>query len=75
MENAKIKSHIKNNLRYHREAVGLRQFEIAELLDFKGSDRISKWEHNLAFPNILNLFKLAKLYGVRVEELYTVIES
>lgn len=75
MENTKIKStQIKNNLRFYRHQVGLLQNEIAELLGFKGADRISKWEQGLAYPSLLNLFKLAKFYGVKTEELYSITE-
>jgi putative transcriptional regulator len=75
LQNNLKSSRLKNSLRYYREQVGLKQTEIAELLGFKGSDRISLWEHGLAYPSIINLFKLAKLYGVTVEELFSMDEN
>jgi len=63
-------SNIPNTLRHHRERVGLRQTDIAELLDLQCSDRLSRWEHGIAMPSVVNLFKLAALYQVAPHELY-----
>jgi transcriptional regulator with XRE-family HTH domain len=61
---------IPNTLREHRKSAGLSQLEVAVKLGFKSSDRISKWEQGLTYPHVMNLFKLAKIYGVKSEELY-----
>lgn len=62
---------ISNNLRFHRERVGLRQIDIARLLGLQSSDRISHWEHGVAMPSVVNLFKLAVIYQVSPQELYS----
>jgi len=59
-----------NNLRAHRAKAGLRQIDVARLLQLDCADRLSKWETGLALPNIVNLFKLAALYNVKPHELY-----
>lgn len=59
-----------NNLRECRKRVNLKQIDVALALGFKSTDRISRWEKGTAFPHVLNLFKLARLYGVNAEELY-----
>lgn len=61
---------IPNTLREHRKRVGLRQSDVAKQLGFASSDRISRWEKGLSYPCVINLFKMAKLYGVSAEELY-----
>jgi transcriptional regulator with XRE-family HTH domain len=59
-----------NSLRSHRKAAGLRQREIADALGLISTDRISRWEHGSAEPNIDNLFKLLVLYRATPAELY-----
>lgn len=61
---------IPNTLREHRKQVFLRQKDVARVLGFKSPARISKWEKGLKYPHVVNLFKMAKLYGVIAEELY-----
>ena len=61
---------IANNLLAHRKQAGLLQTDVAKALDLVSTDRISHWERGSAMPSVINLFKLAKLYGVRSEELY-----
>ena len=63
-------NHIPNTLREHRRKMKLTQTQVAQALGLQCTDRISKWEQGLTYPHIVNLFKLAKLYGVQVEELY-----
>ena len=62
---------IPNTLREHRKRVNLKQSDVAEALGFKSTDRISRWEKGLTYPHVVNLFKLAKLYGVMPHELYS----
>lgn len=62
--------YIPNNLRAARKAVGLRQIDVAEKLGIKITDRISHWEKGQGFPHLVNLFKLAAIYGKLPHELY-----
>jgi transcriptional regulator with XRE-family HTH domain len=64
---------IPNTLREHRKKAGLTQLQVAHQLNFRSSDRISRWEKGLTYPHVVNLFKMAKLYGVKAEELYTAL--
>ncbi len=59
-----------NNLRSARKTFGLRQQDVAEILGFNISDRISHWEKGTAVPSIFNLFRLSSLYGIPPQELY-----
>ena len=59
-----------NNLREFRRRAGLRQIDVAQLLQLDCADRLSRWENGSAVPNIFNLFKIAALYNVQPHELY-----
>lgn len=60
-----------NKLREKREALGLTQQNVADLLGHHYiTDRISHWEKGRAIPSIINLFKLCALYGVQPCDVY-----
>ena len=59
-----------NNLRELRKTKGMLQIEVAQLLGHLNSDRMSDWEKGYAMPSVVNLFKLASIYGVPTEDLY-----
>jgi len=61
---------IHNTIRQYRQALYLSQKHVADHLGFQSTDRISRWETGLTYPHLLNALKLAKLFGVRVEDLY-----
>jgi len=60
-----------NDLRSRRKAAGLFQSDVARALGLDCADRISHWENGTAMPNVVNLFKLAAIYGVMPHELYS----
>jgi transcriptional regulator with XRE-family HTH domain len=60
----------KNNLRDIRVSLGLKQIDVAQMLGHASPDRISHWEKGMAFPGMVNLFKLSLIYKVRPEQLY-----
>jgi transcriptional regulator with XRE-family HTH domain len=62
---------IPNILKEQRKKAGLTQLQVAQYLGFKSTDRISRWETGLTYPHVLNLLKLAKLFGVKAEDLYS----
>jgi transcriptional regulator with XRE-family HTH domain len=64
------KKHIPNLLRKHRKLVGYRQSEVAEILDLKSTNRISRWEKGMAAPGLLNLLKLSIIYSTLCDQLY-----
>jgi transcriptional regulator with XRE-family HTH domain len=59
-----------NNLRDIRISLGMKQADVADLLGHASADRISHWEKGVAFPGMVNLFKLSLIYRVRPEQLY-----
>jgi transcriptional regulator with XRE-family HTH domain len=59
-----------NNLKTVRKSYGLRQQDVAFILDHQITDRISRWEKGTATPSLVNLLKLSSIYGVRPDELY-----
>ena len=52
----------------YRTAKGLSQLELAEALDVSRQS-ISKWETNVAVPELSKLVKMAELFGVTLDEL------
>ncbi len=60
-------------LRRYRENKGLTQTEVAESLGLDQS-AIAKYESDASIPNMVLGFRIAKLYGVTVEELATAKE-
>lgn len=61
---------IQNHLRRYRKLKGLTQTEVAKILGFKTSDRISLWERGICLPNLINCIKLAALYNTMIDALY-----
>lgn len=59
-----------NTLKEYRIKRKLSQFEVAVLLGFKSTNRISQWENGVLYPHILNALKLARLYKTTVEKLF-----
>ena len=55
-------------IRKHRTACGMTQEFVAERLGVS-RQAVSKWESGVSDPSTSNLFALAKLYEVSVEEL------
>jgi len=62
----------KNKLKELRLVRGLRQRDVAKLLGLTSQDRISHWETGVALPSLMNTLKLAKLFNVPLEELYSI---
>lgn len=60
-----------NNLKYYREKHAYTQQQVARILEMTSNNRISQWEQGKARPSIENLFKLAALYGISPQTLYT----
>ena len=60
----------KNNLRDIRINLRLKQTDVAQMLDLASPDRISHWEKGVAFPGIVNLFKLSLIQSIPPEQLY-----
>lgn len=65
---------IQNSIRYYRKLKGLTQWDVARHLGHKDIIQISKWENGKFYPHVLTAIKLAELYGVHAEELYSNID-
>jgi transcriptional regulator with XRE-family HTH domain len=74
MKNMCSKS-IPNCLKRYRKAKGLKQKEVAEILELKGTSMISRWEKGVCFPKPLNIFRLAVLYRTMVDALFRDLRS
>ena len=61
---------VPNNLRRYRKAVGLKQKEVAEILNLKSSGMISRWEKGVCLPSLINVIKLSGIYSVLVDALF-----
>ena len=61
---------IPNNLRRYRKAVGLKQKDVAEILNLKSAGMISRWEKGVCLPSLINVIKLSGIYSVLVDALF-----
>ncbi|MFZ1979406.1 MAG: helix-turn-helix transcriptional regulator [Bacteroidota bacterium] len=61
---------IPNCLRKYRRIRGFKQKQVAKILGFKTSSRISRWEKGACFPSIVSLLKLAYLYRTMPDTLF-----
>lgn len=59
-----------NSLRHLRKQRGLRQQDVADVLDIAHPSLISKWEKGYCTPHIITLVKLAVLYRTMVDAIY-----
>ena len=67
-EKVGIKKSLGETLREHRTRCKMTQEFVAESLGVS-RQAVSKWENGTSDPSTSNLFALAKLFGVSVEEL------
>ncbi len=61
---------VPNCLRKYRKAVGLKQRDVAQILDIKNTGMISRWEKGICLPSLLNTIKLAGIYCVLLDALF-----
>jgi len=69
MEKVEFKK-VPNNLRRYRKAIGLKQKEVAEILNLKSAGMISRWEKGICLPSLTNVIKLSGIYSVLVDALF-----
>ncbi len=71
-ENMKKVCHknLNNCLRKYRRLRGLRQSDVAEILEIKSTGMISRWEKGVCFPDSLNMLKMAIIYRTMVDALF-----
>lgn len=73
-EKSAVKRSLGETLKEHRVRCHMTQEFVAESLGVS-RQAVSKWENGTSDPSTSNLFALAKLYGVGVEELLRDVES
>jgi len=61
---------VPNNLRRYRKAIGLKQKEVARVLNLKSAGMISRWEKGVCLPSLTNVIKLSGIYSVLVDALF-----
>ena len=64
------KPRILNQLRKYRKATGLKQSDAARILGLADASSLSRWEHGVCLPSVMNMFRLAALYRTLVDALY-----
>ena len=72
-EKSNIKKSLGETLKEHRIKCKMTQEFVAESIGVS-RQAVSKWERGVADPSTSNLFELAKLFGVSVEELLNEVE-
>ncbi|OOR98764.1 transcriptional regulator [Haemophilus paracuniculus] len=69
-KNAKIMQTIGRAIAKYRQAVGLTQAELAEILGI-GNDAVSRMERGTTVPTVLRLVELAEIFQCEVADLLT----
>ena len=59
-----------NKLRMFRHCQGYSQKKVALLLGLADTSTLSRWEGGIVFPNLLQVFRLARMYHAQPNELY-----
>ena len=73
-ENAAVRRSLGEALKAHRTECKMTQEFVAEHLGVS-RQAVSKWENGSSDPSTANLLALAKLFGVRAEELLKEVQS
>lgn len=61
-----------NKLREFRLKAGFNQEELAQRMQLLNSqNRISKWETGTTIPSLENLFKLCRIYKIKIDDIYS----
>ena len=66
MENSRFP----NRLKKYRRIFCLSQKQVARMLGLKNTSPLSRWEKGRAFPGIIHLFGLSRIYKTLPSELY-----
>ena len=61
---------IKNYLWTYRKKIGLSQKRVAYFLGLNGTNDLSRWEHGVKAPNLVNVLKLEIVYRIPVAFLF-----
>lgn len=61
---------IPNKLKTYRRSCGYSQKKVARLLGLADTSTLSRWEHGITFPGIVQVFRLARIYHTQPENLF-----
>ena len=50
--------------------MGYSQKKVARILGLNDTSTISKWEHGICYPSVLQVFRLARIYQTLPHELF-----
>ena len=70
IENKRRKYAIAYNIKQFRKQLGIKQYELADMLNVAPST-VSSWEQCLSTPDIDTLYDLCKVFNVEIEEIST----
>ena len=60
-----------NKLKMFRRSSGYSQKKVARMLGLRDTSTISRWEHGIALPGIVQTFRLALIYHTEPHELFS----
>ena len=63
-------SRFPNKLKSYRRRCGYSQKKVARILGLADTSTLSRWEHGIAFPGIVQTFRLARIYHTEPEQLF-----
>lgn len=63
-------SRFPNKLRFYRRCCEYSQKKVARMLGLAGTSLITRWEHGTAYPSLVQVFRLARMYQVTPQHLF-----
>jgi transcriptional regulator with XRE-family HTH domain len=64
-------SRIPNKLKMFRRCTGYSQKKVARMLGLSDTSTLSRWEHGVSIPSMVQVFRLARIYHTWPHELFT----
>lgn len=64
-------SRVPNKLKMFRRCSGYSQKKVARMLGLSDTSTLSRWEHGIAVPSLVQVFRLARIYRTWPHELFT----
>jgi transcriptional regulator with XRE-family HTH domain len=60
-----------NKLRFYRHCSEYSQKKVARMLGLADTSLLSRWEHGKAYPSLVQVFRLARMYHVTPQQLFS----
>lgn len=61
---------IPNKLKSFRRSFGYSQKKVARILRLTDTSSLSRWEHGVSVPSMLQVFRLSRIYNTLPHDLY-----